>query len=159
MALAAGIIVATPIHRDTTLDRTLAGPWIFRGRLLLASALLLLAACSTLEHASSSKRLQLQLQKYDHAVRWGDLEEMYAFVKPGDQPLELPKGLDNIRVTDYEPLTTITEEPDKRVRRRVKIEYLHRDRQVVKKIIDDQLWEYDETTKQWFRTNPPPEFR
>ncbi len=146
-------------HRDIALYRPLADLWTPGSRLLLATALLLIAACSSLEHASSSKKLQLQLQSYDHAVRWGDLEEMYAFVKPGDKPLAVPRGLENIRVTDYEPLTTITEEPDKRIRRRVRIEYLHRDRQVVKKLVDDQVWEFDEASKQWFRTNPPPEFR
>jgi hypothetical protein len=125
---------------------------------VVALLLLLLAGCSTIEHASANKKLQMQLDSYGHAVRWGNLEEMYAFVKPEDEPLVVPEGLDNLRVTNYEPLTTITEVPDKRIRRRVKIEYLHRDRQVVKKLIDDQVWEYDEQAEQWFRSNLPPSF-
>lgn len=126
--------------------------------LLLTGVVLFLAACSSMQHASMNKKLRLQLQSYDHAVRWGDLEEMYAFVKPDGEPLRIPEGLENVRVTAYEPLTTVTEEQDRRVRRRVKIQYLHRDRQVVKTLIDEQLWEYDDTMEQWFRTNPPPEF-
>jgi len=126
--------------------------------LLLTGVVLLFAACSSMEQAGMNKKLQLQLQSYDHAVRWGDLEEMYAFVKPGDEPLVVPGGLANVRVTAYEPLTTITEAQGRKVRRRVKIQYLHRDRQVVKTLIDEQLWEYDDKLEQWFRVNPPPEF-
>ena len=47
---------------------------------------------------------------------------------------------------------------ENKVSRKVRIEYVLRDRQVVKTLIDNQIWEYDSEIDQWFRVNPPPEF-
>ncbi len=136
-----------------------AGKWEKRALLLsLVGLAVLVTACSSLEQAGSQRKLQTQLRSYDHAVRWGDLQGAYAFVKPGGEPLAVPNGLENIRVTDYEPLTTVTEEEGKRVRRQVKIQYVRRDRQVVRTFVDEQVWEYDDKLGNWFRTNAPPEF-
>ncbi len=118
----------------------------------------LVGGCATMEEAGRNQKLRFQLDSYDHVVRWGDLEEMYGYVKPGGEPLKVPRGLENIRVTEYEQLGPLVPEGEHRVRRRVKIDYLYRDRQVIRTLVDEQLWEYDETLEHWFRVNPPPEF-
>ncbi len=125
---------------------------------VLVLALGSFGGCATMENAGRNQKLQLQLSSYDHTVRWGDLNEMYGYVKPGETPLRIPEGLDNIRVTEYEEVGPRTEAGSDRIRRRVKIQYLHRDRQVVRTLIDEQVWEYDPELEQWFRVNPPPEF-
>ena len=135
------------------------GRGLNRGMFLL---LLLLAAtlygCSTVEKASKNQKLHLQLQSYDHAVRWGELADAYTYMRPEDMPTVIPEGLDNIRVTSYEEIGPVMNLDENKVRRKVRIEYVLRDRQVVKTLIDNQIWEYDSEIDQWFRVNPPPEF-
>ncbi len=123
---------------------------------LVAAALLLLSACAGV--SGRQEKLQNRLLAYDHVVRWGELSHMYGFLSPTVKAA-VPQGLENVQVTDYEPLSTVPLDKGKGVRRRVHIEYLHRDHQVVKSLTDEQLWRYDEKAGQWFRSNPPPEFR
>lgn len=124
--------------------------------LLLVTAALI--GCSTVQKAGKEQRLQRQLQSYDHVVRWGELEEMYTYMKPEDAPAEIPQGLENIRVTSYEELGQPVNLDQDKVARKVRIGYVIRDRQVVKTLIDDQVWQYDGELEQWFRVNPPPVF-
>ena len=127
--------------------------------LLAGLLVLLLTACSTVDQAGKNQRLHLQLQSYDHAVRWGDPAEAYAFLQPDEVPVAIPAGLDEIRVTGYEELTPPLRLEEDKVSRKVKIEYVHRDRQVVRTLIDDQVWAYDPQNEQWFRINPLPEYK
>ncbi len=135
------------------------GSGLNRGMFLL---LLLLAGtlygCSTVEKAGKKQKLHLQLQSYDHAVRWGELADIYTYMRPEDTPRAIPEGLDNIRVTSYEEIGPVMNLGENKVSRKVRIEYVLRDRQVVKTLIDDQIWEYDSEIDQWFRVDPPPEF-
>lgn len=125
--------------------------------LLVPGAMLL--GCSTVEKAGKNQKRHLQFQSYDHVVRWGELEEAYTYMKPDEVPAVIPEGLDNIRVTSYEPVGPVFNLDENRVSRKVRIEYVLKDRQVVKSLIDNQVWEYDEENEQWFRVNPPPEFQ
>ena len=130
-----------------------------RGMLLLILLLVsTLFGCATVEKAGKNQKLHLQLQSYDHAVRWGELADTYTYMKPEDVPTVIPGGLENIRVTGYEEIGPVMNLDDDKVSRKVRIEYVIKDRQVVKTLIDDQVWEYDDEIDQWFRVNPPPDF-
>jgi hypothetical protein len=131
----------------------------WRLMLLLLLPGIMLPGCSTVEKAGKSQKRHLQFLSYDHAVRWGDLEEAYAYLKPDEVPPVIPEGLDNIRVTGYELLGPVFNLDENRVSRKVRIEYVLKDRQVVKSLIDNQVWEYDQQNEQWFRVNPLPEFK
>ena len=126
--------------------------------LLLIFGLLVLTGCTTVEEASKGQKQRQQFLSYDHTIRWGNLEDMYGYVKPGSVQVKRQKGLENFQVMSVEELGPVLEAGDNRVSRRMKIEYVHKDQQVVRTLIDEQLWEYDEEAKQWFLVSPPPVF-
>jgi hypothetical protein len=94
-------------------------------------------------------------------VRWGQLEALPSYLKPeliADQA-DIAKDPQNIRVTNYEVLRNPLPGEENQISQTVRIEYLFRDRQVVKTLIDQQLWEYFPEAKDWQRANPIPVFK
>lgn len=129
-------------------------------KLLLIAAALSLTACQT--SAPWDKvpdKLVRQTQTFEAVVRWGELENMYAFYKAGDdEQVVIQPGLDRIKVTGYEasPLTQIGE---LRWGQTAVIDYVLTDRQIVRQITDQHVWVSDDKGKTWLRETPIPEFR
>ena len=124
--------------------------------LFLVLPVLLLPACQ-LGGNRDADDLRGILYRYEAAVRWGDLRKAYAFLKPGTQ-VQVPAGLENIRVTAYETVNAAAPESEGRWSHTVSIQYLHRDRQQVKTLIDRQIWIKDAEGEFWYRDNPIPAF-
>lgn len=104
------------------------------------------------------KALALKVQIYEDVVRWGDLRKAYAFGKISKgQNLTIPQNLDNVRVTHYEA-TQVKELSPWRWGQTANIAYVLKDRQVVKEILDQQVWMSDDEGKSWYRANPVPAF-
>lgn len=129
-------------------------------RLLLACCLVLIAGCQTNPFEEKPKDLVYKTSAFEDTVRWGGLENMLRFVKvePG-VPVEVPKGLGNVRVTSYELARPLTEVTETRWSQTAVIDYVLTDRQIVRQLIDYQVWESDDAGKTWFRTNPLPQFQ
>ena len=92
-------------------------------------------------------------------MRWGELENMYAFYKEADgEQVVIQQGLDRIRVTGYEasPLTQIGE---MRWGQTAVIDFVLTDRQIVRQVTDQQIWVSDDKGKTWLRETPVPQFR
>lgn len=127
-------------------------------RLLLISVVLLLSACmATNPYAPVPKELGVRVRVFEGVVRWGDLRKMYLFAKPGTQ-VSIPDGLDNVRVTHYEVSNEHQLAPNRWAQTAV-IDYVLSDSQVVKRLVDNQVWASDDDGKTWYRVNPPPVFR
>jgi len=124
----------------------------------LVCGIVVLGGCAGVEKASKRQKQRQQFLSYDHVIRWGDLEEMYAYGRPGSEPVTIQGGLDKIRVTNLEEVGPVLDAGDGRVSRKIRVEYVLKDRQVVRTLIDEQIWEYDEQSEQWFRVNRPPTF-
>ena len=105
--------------------------------------------------------MNLRLKEYAHEVRWGQLEALSSYLKPDmvDEQKDVAVDPQNIRVTNYEVLRRVHPGEENQVSQTVRIEYLFRDRQVVKTLIDQQLWEYIPDSKDWQRANPIPVFK
>lgn len=132
--------------------------------ILLVTALLaagLLSGCQTIGEREQSKILEETLRAYSSVIRWGSLQKAYSFRKPsGEEGLDdIPKGLDNIRVTSYEVVQGPTMTSETTAVQAVLIEYIHKDRQVIKKITDKQLWRYDEEKESWSLATKVPNFK
>lgn len=129
-------------------------------RLLLFALPLLLSACLTNPYGEVPKELGLKVRAFEDVVRWGALEKMYIFQKrePG-QVLQLQDGLDNVRVTSYELGSSIRKVDEGRWVQTAVIDYVLVDRQVVKQLIDHQIWVSDDGGETWFRENPVPRFQ
>lgn len=121
---------------------------------------LLFAGCRTLSNNEIDNHLRERLRLYESVVRWGALERMYTFIRPEDAVgLEVPEGLDNVRVISYETASGPSRVTEDRWVQTVAIEYVLQDRQIVKSLIDHQVWEREPDAEVWYRTNPNPQFR
>ena len=142
---------------------TMAGMKRLNRLLLLVILPVLLATlggCRTLGAKDLPEKLELQLLTFEDIVRWGDLNKMYAFQRlPGNPEITLQTGLDNVRVTGYELVEPINQVTPLRWRQAARIDYVLTDRQVVRQLVDLQVWESDDEGKTWFRTTPVPVFR
>jgi hypothetical protein len=130
-------------------------------RHLLLVLVVLLTACQTNPYGDVPKQLALQVRTFEDVVRWGALEKMYLFEKrePGSPPVTLPDNLANVRVTGYEVGARLTKIDEERWAQTAVIDYVMIDRQVVRQLIDRQVWESDDEGKTWYRTTPVPQFR
>lgn len=120
---------------------------------------LALTACQTNPFAETPERLVVQVKTFEDIVRWGVLEKIYLFQRPGaEEPWPVQEGLANVRVTGYEagPLSRVSET---RWTKSAVIDYVMTDRQVVRQLVDHQVWVSDDEGKTWYRENPPPQFR
>jgi hypothetical protein len=118
-----------------------------------------LAACVT--SAARQDELTITVRSYENTIRWGKIPAAYDFLQPDiAATADLPKGLDDIKVTSYERLTGLlpTDEEGRRFRTTASIRYVYIDRQVERSITDQQVWEWDDEAKRWWRANPIPAF-
>jgi len=129
-------------------------------RSLLLALSVLLTACQTNPFSEVPEHLVAQVKTFEDVVRWGALEKMYLFEKqePGASPRTLPDGLDNVRVTNYEVAAQLAKLGEMRWGQTAVIDYVLTDRQVVRQLIDRQVWESDDG-RTWYRTTPVPQFR
>ena len=128
---------------------------------LLALILPFLVACKTSPYGDVPKELVSKVRTFEDVVRWGALEKMYLFLdKEEQQQVKVPEGLNNVRVTSYELASPITKLEEGRWSQTAVIDYVLVDRQIVRKVIDQQVWvSDDEDGKIWYRENPVPQFR
>lgn len=128
---------------------------------LRSVAMLLLLALSgcmaTNPYAPVPKELGIKVRVFEDVVRWGDMRKMYVFAKPGSK-VAVPDAMDTIRVTHYE-VTDIHEVAPWRWEQTALINYVLTDRQVVRQLMDHQVWASDDEGKTWYRANSPPKFR
>lgn len=105
--------------------------------------------------------LQNATNGYQTALRWGYYENAYAYIDPKQRrDQSLPAVLEGLRLTGYDVIQSPTlREGDDKAIQIVEIEYLHEDRQVVKKLKDRQVWRYDADKKTWWLTSGLPAFK
>ena len=98
---------------------------------------------------------------YEQAIQWGDYDVANGFRKKQETDHEAwnVDKLDKIRVTSYELLSSNLSEDQLRVHQAVKIRYFNVDQMIERTLIDQQLWEYDETEKAWYLQSGLPAFR
>ncbi len=125
--------------------------------LLLVTVGLLLGACmATNPYDPVPKTLGVKADAYEDVTRWRELSKLYAFMAPG-KVTEIPEGLDRVRVSHYES-SGLRQTGPWRWEQTAVIDYVLTDRQVVKRVVDRQIWVSDDEGKTWYRENPPPDF-
>ena len=131
-------------------------PWFFVTIILFAA----LAGCRSNPFSDLPDTLQARVRTFEDVVRWGALHKMYAFQKiESGEEVEVQEGLDNVRVTGYELVEPINPIEPMRWRQAAQIDYVLTDRQVVRQLVDYQVWESEDEGKTWHRTTPVPVFR
>ena len=127
--------------------------------LLLISLLMVLPACKLMPQRETPAQLEAKVKTFEDVVRWGALEKIYFFRKVDpENPPKIQKGLDNIRVTSYDVSVPLSKVDETRWTQSVAIDYVRIDRQIVRGIIDHQVWVSDDEGQTWYRENPVPQF-
>jgi hypothetical protein len=128
--------------------------------LVIFGLLVGLTGCRSNPMTDVPAELEARVRTFEDVVRWRPLHKMYAFQKlESDQTVEIQKGLDNIRVTGYEIVEPLNAIDPLRWRQVAEIRYVLTDRQVVRQLIDLQVWESEGEDMAWYRTTPVPVFR
>ena len=122
----------------------------------LLSMLLLLAGCTTTMDVN--QRFDDATFRYERALRWGNTQQAIQFQKTPQQLTDRQRQqFKNVKITAYN-VVDVTRSGN-RIRQAVEIQYYTDDDVVVRTIMDQQLWEYDEKAGQWYLLTPLPAFR
>lgn len=129
--------------------------------ILLVCGFVLLAGCAAMTAQSESRALELTLNAYANAIRWGDISQAIPFVDPETlkkHPLT-PLDIDRYKQVHF---ASYSEQPvvpvgAHEVRQVVKISLINVNTQVERSIIDNQLWRYDVAKKHWLLVSGLPD--
>ena len=124
----------------------------FASLLLLISITLALPACQSIAEQKREDALDTTLKLYGNTMRWQDPGNQADFLK---DPASMPTYR-AVRVVSYDVVQQPTPVDENLVSQVARIEYVHRDTQVIRTIDDRQLWESNEEGTRWLRVNPPP---
>ena len=129
--------------------------------ILLACGFALLAGCTSMTAQSESRALELTLNAYANAIRWGDINQAIPFVDPETLKKRPLTALDidrykQVHFASYIEQPVVPVGPHE-VRQIVKISLVNVNTQVERGIVDNQLWRYDEGKKHWLLVSGLPD--
>ena len=132
---------------------------LFSFGLSLLLTVILLSGCQSLGGKKQQELLTNTLRAYGSTIRWGDLHNAYGYLHPKQaEKVEIPEGLDNIRVTHYEVVDPLRKMGENSATQVVQIRFIYKDRQMEKELSDRQLWEFDEQARRWYLISKVPPF-
>jgi hypothetical protein len=121
---------------------------------------LLIVGCAGIETRKQMSLFDETSRAYGRAIRWGQFEEAFAFIRLADKDDNLPDFAEyrQIRVTSYKIKKTRIAEDFSKVLQIVDIQYYRMSNVTVKNFIDRQKWEYNEEEDRWYLTSELPDF-
>jgi hypothetical protein len=125
---------------------------------LLILVVLSLPGCLSMGESKRDLSLQKTLRNYETVVRWGVRERIKDF---SDQVSEssVAQANEGIRVTHYEVLQGPILVSEEQARQLVRIQYVFKENQVVKEVMDRRVWQYDEEENVWVLKSAQPVFK
>jgi hypothetical protein len=120
----------------------------------------LATGCGTIEKDKQTLGLQAATTGYQSALRWGYYETAMGYLHPDlRKGKPVPPELAGIRVTGYDVVQPPLVQKPELATQIVDIEYLHEDRQVVRRLTDRQTWRWDKTLDSWWLESGLPNFK
>jgi hypothetical protein len=122
---------------------------------------LLLMGCAGLDMGKENwKKFEETSRAYLMALRWGEYETAYGFMRPPNSYDEIPDFYDlrDVRVTSHRIKQTIISEDKMTVQQIVDFQYYRMRNVTVKTMTDRQKWEYDEEKERWYLISDLPKF-
>lgn len=130
--------------------------------LIVLGCMLALSGCGTVKKDSQVNALQGATNAYDKTMRWGHLgyfENAMGYLHPDTNKSEEAKKIkEGLRITGFDDVSPPAIVGEGKATQVVMWEYLYDDRQVVKKVLDRQSWEWDPELKTWWLTSGLPAF-
>jgi hypothetical protein len=125
--------------------------------LLLASLMLMLAACSSMTHPPVN-----MIDEFGNSVRWSDWDAAWKYIDPSTRkslvlPGEEQDRLEHIKVTGYN-VRTSEPQADGTLMQLVEIHYIDQDTQVEHMVRSRQIWRTDDKGEHWWLTTGLPDF-
>ena len=124
--------------------------------ILITIIAILLSACQSYSEKKQATQLEKAMHNYELLVRWGDVEKAQSFNK--NITAASLKQISNIQITSYEVVQSPVLVSEKKAVQTVLIEYVLKDSQVQRKLMDQQVWELDDKTGGWLITSDVPKF-
>lgn len=121
--------------------------------------LLVLSGCKTMDEHKQVSALEDTLRRYEGTIRWGNVDNAQGFRAldaAGDPP---PPVRADLRVTSYEVVQGPTMLDETTAVQIAGIQYTFDERPVLRSIVDQQVWKYDEMKKLWQLQTPVPVFK
>jgi len=126
--------------------------WKLHFIFILGIFLTFISGCQSMGEIKRDESLTSTLLLYGKVLRWqGPHEQGAMLANPEHAP-----GNQGITVTSYQVISHPVRTDENTALQTAAIEYVYHDNQVIKRVIDQQIWEYDTQAERWLRANPPP---
>jgi hypothetical protein len=125
---------------------------------LVAALALALPGCARLKEDNRRIAFEHTSNGYREAIRWGYFHAAAGFLAPDARDGVDPAALDNVRVTGYEVVRPAKLGSGEDTEQLVQIDYVLRDSQRLRKLLDRQRWRYDDADKAWYLRSGLPAF-
>ena len=132
--------------------------WAF-ARAICFTLLIALTGCQTLAERKQNTRLENVLKTYEGVIRWGAIDQIGRYYRPESVGTMLRMPEHELRVTHYEVVQGPSSIGKDKVLQTALIQYVFESNQVVKELMDQQIWVYDAQTRIWSLQSPLPEFK
>ena len=126
--------------------------WKLHFIFILGISLAFTCGCQSMSERRRDESLISTLKLYGKVLRWQGPHEQGAMLA---NPEQTPTNR-GITITSYQVVSTPVQTNENAAHQTAAIEYVYNDSQVIKRVIDRQIWEYDTEEERWLRTNPPP---
>jgi hypothetical protein len=120
----------------------------------------LIAGCAGGLYLPQQKKFERISSAYENVIRWSHFDEAVLYLDDNARKKNPPnlKKLKHIKVIEYKVKRTTHMKDKSQVSQIAEIQYYRDDYNVVKTVIDNQLWEYDTTLKNWYLLSGLPDF-
>ncbi|HBH36348.1 MAG TPA: hypothetical protein DDW45_08380 [Gammaproteobacteria bacterium] len=126
--------------------------WKLHFIFILGFSLAFTSGCQSMSERRRDESLTSTLVLYGKVLRWQGPHEQGAMLA---NPEQTPKNR-GITVTSYQVVSAPVKTGENAAHQTAVIEYVYHDSQVIKRVIDQQIWEYDTGEERWLRANQPP---
>jgi hypothetical protein len=123
------------------------------------SLVLLMMGCQSLAERQQTTQLQDILRNYEGVIRWGTIDQIRPFYRSEDSEGMLNNPVAKMRVTHYEVVQGPTVIEENRAIQTAVIQYVFVESQVVRELVDQQVWEYEAEDERWYLISPSPDFK
>ena len=113
---------------------------------------LTISACATVDKSKRLDLLDISLNDFRKALRWGYYEEAarYIQIKDYKRPLRNPDYLKSIRITSYEYGKKVLSEDKMKLEISSLINFYDVNHGIVSTVSENQIWWFDAEKKLWF---------
>jgi hypothetical protein len=120
----------------------------------------LLLGCAVLSEKYKMEEYGRTIDSYETAMRVSDFNVACQYVAPDVLNHEdCMQRYENVKIANYNVRSAKVADDNQKVDLNVEVSYFLLDRYVVKKVMLEQSWLYEEASKRWLLKTAPPDFK